>query len=201
MTTPIRPLYLAIGAWKQTQDPRALAAALLEAFGRASAHGSEPAFLPRVAVQHDVVTVDLLTATSLCRALDVAGRGRAWAMALLVNLPRAPLMIARQTLEQAEGTPWGLAIRQDRWEPSVAPVAAVLALHLSILRSRTPTMWRAIDAAQRHGSAVAAARHLDVSHQAVSRQLRAAHLRATATTPAALAAALAAARRDQPSPI
>lgn len=151
---------------------------------------------PREWGHTNMVLIDFLTPAALMAVLTATLRGEAWAAGIFLRPPLDPRFDAIRVVEQAKRSRWGVAVRVDRKDPAARQVDALLGLHATLLRQRSPAMWRALDAKARHGTASAAAGALGCSQQAVSKHLRQSSRAATSQTRVVLEALLAARRPE-----
>jgi len=81
---------------------------------------------------------------------------------------------ARQAVERAKTTAWGVAVEgMNRWAPSVEQAVALL---VAVADTRTAQGWEAVDLKLRKGTSDEdVARELGVTRQAVQQRLQAAH--------------------------
>lgn len=151
-----------------------------------------PTDRPRQWGHTNMVLIDFLPPAALLAILDATLRGDAWAAGVFLRPPLDPRFDAIRVVEQAKRSRVGVAVRVDRKDPAVRQVGALLGLHATLLRQRSPATWRALDAKAKCGTASAAAEALGCSQQAVSAHLRRSNRGATSQTRIVLEALLAA---------
>lgn len=138
----------------------------------------------------NVAGLDLLTPGSLLAVLEACASRPDLVCAAWIAPPRNPLFAAVQVLRRARGSSIGFALGNEPNDGSAQPVAALLGLHMAVLRARTPAQWAAVEAVYRHGTTVAAGRELGISHQAVGKALKRSGAALTSRTYLALTALL-----------
>ena len=147
----------------------------------------------RTSNHNGIALFDLLTPRQLLGAMSIVASRPDLVCGAWIAPPINPRFASVRLMERARLSGIGFAIANDPHDGSALPVGALLSLHLTVLRARTPAQWAAADALFRHGSKVEAGRALGVTHQAVSKALKRGGIEATARTELALVALLDAA--------
>lgn len=137
-----------------------------------------------------IVMFDLLTAGQLLAALSAAAEHSTAVCGAWIAPPGNLKFASVRLMERARRSSAGFALGNEPHDGSAPAVAALLTLHMVVLRARTPAQWAACHAVYRHGTTAAAGAELGISHQAVSKAVRRAGTEATSQTQQALIALL-----------
>ncbi len=148
--------------------------------GAARASGAPP---PCETSFNGTAMIGPLTPRALLTALDICAQRDDVVCGAWVTPPINPRLSGHRVITRARQTRVGFAIGPDPGgRERSAAVGAVLKLHMTIAKARTRAQWAAIVAVAQHGTTVAAAQELGISHQAVSRAQLRANADATAGT-------------------
>lgn len=151
--------------------------------GPAVGAGGEGGSDVRVSGHHGLLLLDLVGPAGTLRVLDRVAADPALVAGLWLGLPPRWEFAAERLAERARRTDVGLQVADHPDEQQAAPaVAAVLDLHMTILRDRSRSEWRAADALHEYKTVTAASEALGISHQAVSKAVARGAVRTTDAT-------------------
>ncbi|MDO9354164.1 MAG: hypothetical protein Q7T55_10740 [Solirubrobacteraceae bacterium] len=128
--------------------------------------------------------------------LELVGSEPGLVAAVWLRLPSQRELATKRAIRQAREAPYGIVVARGPATPTTTVAAALLSLHVAVLRGRTPAQWRTIDARRRNQNVNKTAAALDCTHQTVSRSLARSGLSTTNHTRSALVALLELAAAD-----
>lgn len=142
---------------------------------------------------------DSLSPSAVVSILDFVGEDEDLFAGVWLRSPNQLFAGARRLAERAELSPVGLCVHAAPDARLAAAASALLTLHMTLMRRRTPTQHRVAAAYRLHGTVTAAARALDCSHQSAGKTLERAGVHATARTRDAFRALFEIAAREYAS--